>query len=110
MFEVGGFGRAAGAGSITGDVSAYGQISGKYKKLNAPDPHLWTYDYDGSYFKANISDVDISHLDLEEFGGQVGRGANRRANNAIILTPHLNLFRDSLRSSQLTFLSSHLWT
>jgi len=68
MFEVGGFGRAAGAGSITGDVSAYGQISGKYKKLNAPDPHLWTYDYDGSYFKANISDVDISHLDLEEFG------------------------------------------
>jgi hypothetical protein len=68
MFEVGGFGRAAGAGTITGDVSAYGQISGKYKKLNAPDPHLWTYDYDSSYFKANISDIDISHLDLEEFG------------------------------------------
>ncbi|GMH53145.1 hypothetical protein TrRE_jg12082 [Triparma retinervis] len=68
MFEVGGFGRAAGAGTITGDVSAYGQISGKYKKLNAPDPHLWTHDYDGSYFKANISDIDISHLDLEEFG------------------------------------------
>ncbi|GMH78682.1 hypothetical protein TrST_g5098 [Triparma strigata] len=66
-FAVDGFGQAAGAGSITGEMTASGQISSRYKKLSAADPHLWTYDY-GAKWAANITDIDISHLDLEEFG------------------------------------------
>ena len=66
-FAIDGFGRAAGAGLITGEATANGQIISRYKKLNAPNPHLWTYDY-GAKWAANITDLDISHLDLEEFG------------------------------------------